>query len=336
MDEVEGVKEVESWAEKMGGFEGHHFFKTSGSGGLDKWVALSEEALEWSARSVIEALKITRKDVLGLALPEIHVGGFGVVVRARISGARLARFEGKWDAGKFAEWCGEEEVTVSSLVPTQVHDLVAGGWRGAESLRVIVVGGAALEDELKERARELGWPVVPSYGMSETSSQVATGEGLPLLPGWEAKVVEGRLALRGGGLLTAVIWRKDGGFVMKDPKDDGWYLTSDRAEVSGGGLRILGRADRLVKVLGELVDLEKVESFWRRELGVEVAVVTRADERRGVSLFLYHEGGGLDLGERNETVPGLERLADWRGVELLPRSPLGKIDRAALQKFHNV
>lgn len=330
------MNEVEAWAERVGGFEGHRFFKTSGSSGVEKWVALSEEALEWSARSVIEALEIGENDVLGLALPEIHVGGFGLVMRARIAGAGLVRFEEKWDAGKFADWCRENRVTVSALVPTQVHDLVAGGFRGAESFRVIVVGGGALDDDLKERARGLGWPVEPSYGMTETSSQVATGDGLPLLPGWEAKLVGGRLALKGGGLLTAVILRKGGDFVAEDPKVDGWYLTSDRAELCEGGMRILGRADRLVKVLGELVDLEKVEKFWKAELGCEVAVVTRADERRGVGLFLYHEGGDLDLRERNERVPGLERLAAWHGVDLLPRSALGKVDRSALLKFREV
>ena len=336
MVEVGEVNEVEAWAEKAGGFEGHRFFKTSGSSGVEKWVALSEEALEWSACSVIEALEISPEDVLGLALPEIHVGGFGVVVRARISEAALERFEGKWHAGGFAEWCREKRVTISSLVPTQVHDLVAGGHRGAESLRVIVVGGGALDDELKERARGLGWPVVPSYGMTETSSQVATGDGLPLLPGWEAKLVAGCLALKGGGLLTAVIRRSERSFIAEDPKVDGWYVTSDRAELVEGGLRILGRTDRLVKVLGELVDLEKVEKFWRGALGCEVALVTQADERRGASLFLYYEGGELDLSERNEGLSGLEKLAGWRGLELLPRSPLGKVDRSALPKFREV
>lgn len=336
MDEADGVNKVEVWAEKAGRFKGHRFFKTSGSSGVEKWVALSQEALEWSARSVITALEIRAEDVLGLALPEIHVGGFGVVVRARISGATLERFEGKWNAGRFAEWCREKRVTISSLVPTQGHDLVAGGHRGAGSLRAIVVGGGALDDDLKEQARALGWPVLPSYGMTETSSQVATGDGLPLLPGWGAKLVDGRLALKGEGLLTAVIRRSGRSFVAEDPKVDGWYVTSDRAELVEGGLRILGRADRVVKVLGELVDLEKLEEFWRGELGCEVGVVTRAHERRGASLFLYYEGGELDLSKRNEGLSGLARLAGWRGLEILPRSPLGKIDRVALQNFHEV
>lgn len=333
MGEIESMTEVGKWAADRGLFPGHRFFKTSGSSGVEKWVALSREALEWSARTVNEALGIDRSDVLGLALPEIHVGGYGLVVRAEVAGARLARFEGKWEAERFARWCGEEGVTVSSLVPTQVHDLVGAGVRGGDSLRVIVVGGGALDVDLKEMARELGWPVVPSYGMTETASQVATGDGLPLLPGWEARLVEGRLALRGGGLLTAVLLREGDGFVVHDPKVDGWYLTNDRVELEGRSLRVLGRADRLVKVLGELVDLEGVEHFWKRRLGGEVAVVTLADERRGVTLHLFHEGPAGDLAEENRACPGPERLTGWHAVEMLPRSSLGKVDRSALKNL---
>jgi len=328
------VKEVEVWARNSGGFEGHRFFRTSRSSGEEKWIALSDAALEWSARSVIQALKITPNDVLGLALPVIHVGGYGVVLRAEFSGAALVKFEGRWNAKSFADWCDVHGVTISSLVPTQVHDLVSARLSCPTAMRTIVVGGAALDEALARQARALGWPVVPSYGMTETSSQVATGDGLPLLPGWEAKIVDGRLALKGGGLLTAVIRRKGGEFVAGDPKVDGWYVTNDRCELTGGGLRILGRADRLVKVLGELVDLEELECFWREKLGVEVALVSRPDERRGVRLFVFYEGAEVELSRWNASLPGPERIAGGMAVDLLPRSALGKIDRLALSQFH--
>jgi len=326
-------QEVGAWAEKQGGFEGHRFFKTSGSSGEEKWIALSEEALAWSARAVMEALGICESDVLGLAIPRIHVGGYGLALRAELAGARLVEMEGKWDARRFADWCEAEGVTVSSLVPTQVHDLVAGGIEASQSLRVIVVGGGALDEDLCEEARALGWPVVPSYGMTETGSQVATGDGLPLLPGWEARVEEGRLALKGGGLLTAVIRRKDRGFEWEDPKVDGWYLTSDRVEMTAKGLRVLGRADRVVKVLGELVDLDDLEKFWKEALGEEVAIITKSDARRGVTLLLFFEGEGGRVEELNARLPGPERVGEWKGVARLPRSPLGKINRSSLGEF---
>ena len=334
MDEALFVNEVEIWAKKNGSFKRHRFFRTSGSSGREKWVALSDEALEWSARSVIGALGIVSKDVLGLALPVIHVGGYGMILRAEISGASLVKSEARWNAGGFADWCDVNRVTITSLVPTQLYDLVSARLECPTSMRILVVGGGPLDVELTRKARDLGWPVVPSYGMTETSSQVATGDGLPLLQGWEAKIVEGRLALKGDGLLSAIILRKGAGFFAEDPKIDGWYVTNDRCELIGKGLRVLGRADRLVKILGELVNLEELEEFWRGKLKCEVALVARPNERRGVSLFLFYEGIEVDLARWNTSLPGPERVTEAIAIDLLPRSVLGKIDRLALIDFH--
>ena len=257
-----------------------------------------------------------------------------MVLRSEISGATLVRFKGRWNAETFVTWCRESGVTVSSLVPAQVHDLISAGLACPSTMRLVVVGGGVLNADFVAQARALGWPVVPSYGMTETCSQVATGDGLPLLPGWKAKIVNGRLALKGGGLLTAIIRRKEDDFFAEDPKIDGWYISNDRCELTERGLRFLGRADRLVKILGELVDLEELESFWHRKLGCEVALITRSDKRRGVNLFLFYEGAEVDVAVWNASLPGPERIAGATSVRRLPRSDLGKIDRSVLSKFH--
>ncbi|MDB4544870.1 AMP-binding protein [Akkermansiaceae bacterium] len=329
-----GDVELEGWLGNQEAFQKQVVFRTSGSSGSEKWISLSKEALEWSARKVIEHLKITEGDVLGLALPSRHVGGFGVVARAYFSGARLIEFERSWSPEEFSKWCELEGVTVTSLVPTQVSDLVRLKMRSPKSMRVIVVGGGHFEDGLKEQARELGWPVQPSYGMTETSSQIATGDGLPLIRGWEARIDEGHLLVKGEGLLSWIIRRTDSGFAHVDPKREGWYCTQDLAEIDRGKLRILGRADRQVKILGELVNLESLEKRWSEILECPTAVLTRPDVRRGVSLWLLVEGKAQSLDSLNQGMPGLERLAGWGFLKKFPRSGVGKIDRLTLKKIH--
>jgi len=324
---------LQEWLAGRSEFQDHVVFKTSGSSGVEKWVALSKGALEWSARRVIDYLEMTSSDVCGLALPAVHVGGFGLMLRAHLSGASLVEFEGKWNAERFAAWCTREGVTVSSLVPTQVSDLVEAGLRAPDSLRSVVVGGGVLKPDLAERAKLFGWPVLPSYGMTETAAQIATGDGLPLFDGWEAGIEDGCLSLKGGGLLTAVIRRAGGRFVADDPKVDGWFLTSDRAELDGRNLAILGRADRQVKVLGKLVDLGVLEGFWRETLGCEVALAARPDERRGAALILFVEGEVEGIQGLNEALPGPERLMAYQVLQRLPRSPLGKIDQTKLREI---
>jgi len=324
---------LREWLAGRPEFQDHVVFRTSGSSGVEKWVALSKAALEWSARRVINYLEMTALDVCGLALPGVHVGGFGLRLRAHLSGASLVEFEGKWNGGRFGEWCAREGVTVSSLVPTQVRDLVEAGVSAPSCLRSIVVGGGVLKPELAEQAKLFGWPVLPSYGMTETAAQIATGDGLPLFDGWDARIEDGCLVVKGGGLLTAVIRREGEGFVADDPKVGGWFLTSDRAELDGRYLRILGRADRRVKVLGSLVDLEVLEEFWRGELGCELALVTRPDDRRGAALILFVEGEVVGIEKINRALLGPERVMAYQVVRALPRSSLGKIDRTRLREI---
>ena len=37
-----------------------------------------------------------------------------------------------------------------------------------------MTGGGALDPSLYKQARDLGWPLLPSYGLTECGSQVAT------------------------------------------------------------------------------------------------------------------------------------------------------------------
>ena len=146
-----------------GNLQPREFRGTSGSSGTLKWIALSKSALWWSAERVVEHLKITSDDVLVLALPVYHVGGFGIVARAQIATCCFLEFCERWDPKVFADFCHQEGVTIASLVPTQVRDLVDAEVAAPPSLRALVVGGGALESELAEKAISLSWPVFASY-----------------------------------------------------------------------------------------------------------------------------------------------------------------------------
>ena len=124
--QVEG-KRLESAIHRSGEDRNWVVFASSGSTGAPKWVALQVEALRCSARAVNTHLAVTTADSWLLALPVFHVGGFGVVARAREAGCAFAEFRGDWDPGAFASTLEETKATLSSLVPAQVHDLVEGG-----------------------------------------------------------------------------------------------------------------------------------------------------------------------------------------------------------------
>lgn len=323
-------------------------FQTSGSSGTPKSIVISKAALLISATAVNEHLAVTQASRWGLALPLHHVGGFGVAARAYAAGCGFHAFSLRWNAERFTHWLGEFCVSHTSLVPTQVHDLVRAQIAAPASLRAVVVGGGSLDTATGQAARDLGWPVLASYGMTEAASQIATQDlaalalpyraaPLPLLPIWQASTSpEGRLSISGPALFSG--WMDAGQLVPRKP---GWHLTADLAALENGQITPLGRADTLVKILGELVDPAAIE----RELAAlscgqfppdSFAIATVPDERAGYLLVPFFETH-VDpstvtavLAIYGKSAPGFRRLQAPVFLENLPRSPLGKLRRAEL------
>jgi o-succinylbenzoate---CoA ligase len=349
---------------------GHVWVATSGSSsavpGHVRWVALSKEAFLASARAVNAHLEATPRDVWAHALPVFHVGGLGILARAWASGASVEpAVAGRWEAWRFSARLHETHATLTALVPSQVHDLVNAGLRPPRSLRAVVVGGARLDPELCADARRLGWPCLPSYGMTETCSQVATaslasalsvdcGSTLPVLAHAEIRAdEEHRLRIRAASLLTAYAEMTDAGMRSWDPRQDGWLITDDLGRVEAGSVEVLGRVTDSVKVLGETVSLSRVEDVarqWARSdpgttADVDLAVVALPHPRLGHELVvvLAPIGGGPGAGRLGlaSLLPSLlsftrERLLPYEqparlvAVEQIPRTALGKIQRQLL------
>jgi O-succinylbenzoic acid--CoA ligase len=349
-----GDTDFNLWCENQDVLRGHVLFQTSGSSGVPKWIALSKNALLLSAMAVNRHLKVEPEDVWGLALPLRHVGGFGVAARAFEAACRLAIYPGKWNAGAFAGWVVRERVTLTSLVPTQVYDLVTAGLRCPESLRAVVVGGGRLDEALGQQARDLGWPVLASYGMTETGSQIATQSleqlalpyesfPLPVLPIWQVKAdEEERLAIAGPALFSGQV-TGEAGVWNYEPREGEWHRSDDRGQVDESGITILGRADSLLKILGELVDPQQIERdlddgggpFPEGSFAVAAVPANRAGHVL-VPVF----SGTVDrvqveaaVEAYNAVAPGFRRLLPPLFVETLPRSELGKIRRGDLAEL---
>ncbi len=327
---------------------GHVLFETSGSSGVPKSVAISKPALLASAAAVNRHLAVTRDSCWGLVLPLHHVGGFGVAARAYEAGCRLQQFAQRWEPGSFRDWLETHGVTHTSLVPTQVHDLVKVNLTAAANLQAIVVGGGHLEPATGQAARDLGWPVLASYGMSEASSQIATqtldslthpyqSAPIPLLPIWEARVsADGRLEISGPALFSGYV--SGGKFT---PRESAWHTTSDRVLLENRALTPLARADTLVKILGELVDPEAIEreliSLSEGKLAPGTfAVIAVPDERAGSALVPVFEASvspetiESTLALYQQQAPGFRRLRPAAVVADFPRSELGKLRRNEL------
>jgi O-succinylbenzoic acid--CoA ligase len=312
-----------------------HLFATSGTTAAPKWIVHSQDGLDWCADTVNKHLACTTNDVWGLALPEFHVGGYCLTHRAKRVGGRLARFAQRWSPHDFTDWVTKEKVTVTSLVPTQIHDLVTAQREAPPTLRLALIGGDRLEEAVYYKARQLGWPLILSYGMTETAGLIAAstlaGTGLKPLPGWDLGFDAAEaLTISGPGLFK--------GYLTAEglQESDRTFKTSDRARLVDDHLQILGRADDQVKILGELVDLAKIrQNLATLFPNTNFIVVPLPDERRGFELVPVFESPQNEeilarFSEWNARQPPFARLREPVFLAPWPRTALGKVDRQAL------
>lgn len=342
---------LEAWAVAQG-LEGLCFFQTSGSEGQPKWVALSKAAFLTSAAAVNAHFTVTAADRWLIALPLHHVGGFAIVARAYLSGSAIVQDTTRWQPAAFVETCARQGITLVSLVPTQVHDLVQQQLPCPASLRAAIIGGGGMSPDLAAAAKKLGWPVFQSYGMTEAGSQIATrpwlatqeapgDDWLEVLPHWQTSVdAEGRLILSGPALAQGyALQEADGTWRWQSIGDS--LTTRDLVELSTAGgrrwLRFVGRESGFVKILGELVHLAPLQARlealalqqnWAR-LPVIVALPDARRESRLVLVTETPDTADL-LAAFHALTPAFCHISEVVCLPQIPRSPLGKVNHSAL------
>lgn len=326
---------------------GHIWLSTSGSS-VQKWVGLSKQAILASAKAVNQHLSSSKEDLWVNALPSFHVGGLGIWARAYLSGAKVFDLKQhssrKWQAEEFYRVTEKIKGTLSALVPAQLHDLIVLGKEAPSSLRAVIIGGGNLLPDLYEKAIALGWPVLPSYGLTECASQVATAPLeswrdqepiLQLLSHIQVCEYEGRLCFAGDSLLSTYAYIEEEKVQFIDPKNQGWLMSEDRGILQNGQLTILGRADSILKIGGENVDLACLDNHLqtlRLKLAIkaEVILIAMPDARLGHSIYCVSNSDSQEkiaslIEHFQQTVLPFERIRKVCLVPQLPRSPLGKI-----------
>jgi o-succinylbenzoate---CoA ligase len=308
---------------------------TSGTSGHAKPVLLSHRNHLASAVASAWALGVAPDDRWLGVLPVFHVGGLAILIRSALYGTAVVvqeRFEPESTAGAL----GGGEVTLASLVPTMLQRVLEAGVRPAPGLRGVLVGGAAVPERLLARAAACGLPIVRTYGMTETASQVATAPVVPdgpaahslarPLPGVDLSIgADAEILIRGpmvaAGSLAA----------------DGWLHTGDCGQIDGDGfLRVDGRLDDMIVTGGENVTAGEVEGALLAHPAVrEAAVLGTPDPDWGsaVTAFVVAAGpvGAAELRDHcRERIAGFKVPKEVVIVDSLPRNSTGKVERRAL------
>ena len=334
---------------------------TSGTTGLPKGVALSQGNHFWSATASAYRLGVDTDDRWLTCLPLYHVGGLAVVYRSCLYGTAIVLHRA-FDLDEFQRSLRRDAVTLTSLVPTMLHRLLncPGGTASPDSLRMVLLGGAAAQQDLLDAAAEANLPVATTYGLTETASQVATAppreaRGKPGSVGKPLMFTEVRIADAGGRTLGR---DETGEILVRGPQvmisyyrnaratgsalREGWLHTGDVGTIDAeGDLFVLQRRTDMIVSGGENINPAEVEAVLRGHPDVvDVCVVGLPDEEWGqrcAAAIQPRAGHGLD--RESLLAYSRARLAAYkqpapehiRFVDELPKTGSGKIARRAVE-----
>ncbi|HYH79663.1 MAG TPA: amino acid adenylation domain-containing protein, partial [Longimicrobium sp.] len=260
------------------------------------------------------------------------------------------------------DWMAAAGVTISFLPTPLAESVLPLAWPEDGALRLVLTGG----DRLAGRpSPALPWRLVNNYGPTEntvvsTSGVVEPGNaGAPSIgrPIANTRIyvldpslrpaplgVAGELYVGGDGLARGYLGRP--GLTAERFVPDPFsaepgarlYRTGDRARWRADGeIEFMGRLDFQVKVRGHRIEPGEIEAALLSHPAVREAVVVAREDRPGdtrlVGYVVAHGGWpGADAlrAHLSERLPGYMVPAAFVGMDALPLTSSGKVDRRAL------
>jgi o-succinylbenzoate---CoA ligase len=299
---------------------------TSGSSGEPKGVMLSRAALVASATATHERLGGPGQWLL--PMKPYFVGGLQVLTRSVLAGyAPTVAWEYPSFTAAAGAMTGPRRYT--AMVPTQLARYLDTSVDALRSFDAIVIGGASMSAELKERVRAAGVAAIPAYGMTETGSGcVYAGEPLA---GTSLRLEGERILISGPTLFSGYRLRPA---VTAEVLRDGWFWTQDRGRLVDGRLQVIGRLDDVVISGGVNVTLTAVQARLLEHPGVKDAVVLGVPDAewgsRVVAFVVGHRGRDELRDFVAEVLPRTWAPRDVITLAELPMLASGKVDRQSL------
>ncbi|WP_157893047.1 non-ribosomal peptide synthetase, partial [Marinicella sediminis] len=260
-------------------------------------------------------------------------------------------------------------VTAFNLPTAFFHQLVSAGF-DLSPIKTIIVGGEKL-DKQKSKECLTKYPelnLYNTYGPTETtiiSSMVRANDvldypelpigkpiantALHVLDQWGNQVpvgVPGELHIAGEGLARGYLHRPD---LTAEKFIDNPYQTGSRMYCSGdlvrwladGNLEYLGRIDTQVKIRGFRIETGEIEStLFKHEQIADCVVVAQGDQSNKTLVAFYTADSEAELasiepeklrGYLQTTLPEYMVPSVFVGLDSIPLTPNGKVDRKALE-----
>ncbi|CEJ45282.1 2-succinylbenzoate--CoA ligase [Umezakia ovalisporum] len=327
---------------------------TGGSSGKIKFAMHTWETLIASVGGFTEYFQVKAVNSF-CVLPLYHVSGLMQFMRSFTTGGKLAVVPFK-DLVSSQEYHIETANFFISLVPTQLQRLLEKPelteWLCL--FKTVLLGGGPGWYELLAKARFHCIRLAPTYGMTETASQIAalkpddflngkinSGQILPHaqvnIRNQQGEILNsnqtGNITIQGQSLAL--------GYYPQTWKNENYLQVDDLGFLdSQGYLNIVGRSSDKIITGGENIYPTEIEAAIRStEMVIDVCVIGLPDQQWGEAVTAIYvpkhpQNCHLKLqAELKEKLSKFKIPKRWISVTKLPRNSQGKINRQQLQKI---
>jgi long-chain acyl-CoA synthetase len=329
---------------------------TSGTSGHSKAVMLTHKNFIANAVAAATLAKLTPEDVVLSILPLSHSYEFTIgFLLALISGSRIIYLSKPPTPRVMEEACKAEKPTAMCSVPlilekiykkrvlpvlenniavkllakipgiktkiyrkinTKLIDFFGG------RLRLMAIGGAAINREAEKFFRRAGFPYLVGYGLTETAPLVAGGpfgdktikisSTGKVTPGCEIKIVDadkktgiGEVCARGPNIMKG--YYKNPELTAEVLDEEGWFKTGDRGYFDKyDNLHIKGRSKNMILMSnGENIYPEAVEDKLNALFYVLESLVIENNNQLEAWVYLDYDLIDQDTKGKNEKERGL-------------------------------
>ncbi len=290
-------------------------------------------------------------------LPLYHVSGLMQFMRSLTTGGKLL-------ITSFKQLESSEGLNINpaeffiSLVPTQLQRCLENpeltSW--LSRFQTVLLGGAPAWESLLEQARRHGIPLAPTYGMTETASQVVTLKPEAFLAGNNScgqVLPHAQITIRSatgeilGANQTGIIT------IQADSLTLGYYpklsanclnLPTFKTDDLGffdeqGYLNVVGRSSNKIITGGENVFPAEVEAaILATQLVADVCVIGLPDQYWGQVVTAIYIPSTLEVSTASlqaaieDKLTKFKRPKYWIPLKILPRNAQGKVNYEQLRK----
>ena len=335
---------------------------TSGTTGRPKGAMLTQGNIFWNNINASLAADALEDDRTLAVAPLFHIGGLNVTPIGTLMKGGAVVVEQIFEPGLVLELIERERITTMFGVPAMFMFMAQHpdfATRDLSSVRIFVVGGAPVPEQLLHTYAKRGIPFLQGYGLTETApfacflppekAEAKLGSaGIAPFYG-ETKVVDengrevpdgerGEIVVRGAHVMKGYWGRPD---ASAEVLTEGWFHTGDIGRRDTDGyFWILDRTKDMIISGGENIYPAEIEDVLYHHPDIkEAAVIGVPHPRWGESvraIVVVREGATLTEQDVVDFTEGnLARYKQPRSVvfvDMLPRNPTGKVIKFQLRE----